>query len=242
MRYLECVLLREFEKYTCFVFGSGALGLNPSVLQEVALLGWESLDHATPPLGCTFTATLLQGEVNVGATQVTLALISNQPMTEAGHNEGVQVWRACLDAISAEAPPGKTTPPCCIMWVVSTLTLPIATSSSLDSATLELLPSPSPNKQLLQSDRTEKAGCARKALLNGHKAAVWIAGAPQFGGPSFILQELLAHQGPPPCFVFSVHVLECHLKKALRELHPSVSAQDLRRYERMRDQYAVKID
>lgn len=211
-------------------------------MQELAVLGWESVDHATPPLGCALTTTLLQGEVKLETPQVILALISNQSMTEAGHSETVQVWRAYLDAIPAEAPENKTaTPPCCIVWVVSTLPLSTATSS-LDSAILELLPSPSPNTQLLQSNPTKEMGCARKALLNGHKAAIWIAKGPQLGGPPSILQQLSAHQGPPPCFVFSVHVLECHLKTALRELQPSVSAQDLRRYERMRDQYAVKIN
>lgn len=43
--------------------------------------------------------------------------------------------------------------------------------------------------------------------------------------------------GPPPCFIGSVHVLERHLQSALRDVRPSVSLSDLRRYDKMRDAY-----
>ncbi|OEH80011.1 AAA family protein [Cyclospora cayetanensis] len=155
----------------------------------------------------------------------------------------------------------------CVLWVISTLPTSAVASSAAKEAqctrgagTLQLL--------CLQNDRrteslqrlaeTAYSGGnhgAHPALLNGKKAAVWItrrqghASQPgclkegldaQKVEPLSILGDLIMHEGPPPCFVFAIHVLERHLRAALEELHPSVTAQDLRRYEHMRDQYAVK--
>ncbi|KAL8453549.1 hypothetical protein Emag_001768 [Eimeria magna] len=195
---------------------------------------WSLVDEDAPSLGCTYRVTIHRsGGGPLWEHQVTLTLMANQTLRDKA--EGLQVWRGCLD-LTGEASETRATPPISTLWVVSVLPTADATRC-LDAVTLELmLPPKTPQKR-----SPEKAPEACRALLNQHRAAVWITGAPchvkgSLGPP---LQELHAYQGPPPCFAFAVHVLERHFIEALKELRPSVSAEDLRKYELLRDQYAV---
>ncbi|KAL8270337.1 hypothetical protein Esti_005724 [Eimeria stiedai] len=212
-----------------------ALSLTPTALQEAAVEGWSLLDADAPSLGCTYRVSLHKdGEGPPGGPQVTLTLMANQTLRD--NAEGLQVWRGCL-GVTGAAQETRATPPDTTFWVVSVLPAADATRC-LDAITLELLLPPN----TMQKRSPEKAPEACPALLNQHLAAVWMAGAPRDAeGPplSPLLEQLYAYQGPPPCFAFAVHVLERHFIEALKELRPSVSAEDLRKYELLRDQYAV---
>ncbi|KAL8431732.1 hypothetical protein ACSSS7_005058 [Eimeria intestinalis] len=204
-----------------------------------SLEGWSLMDEDAPSLGCTYRVTLHSNKGGLfrgplGGPQVTLELMANRTLTdEAG---GLQVWRGRLDVREDGDSKTSATPPNTTLWVVSVLP-PAEARRCLDAVTLELLLTPkSPQRR-----SSEEAPVACPALLNQSCAAVWMGGTAREaeGPPNPLLQELNAYQGPPPCFAFAVHVLERHFIEALKELRPSVSEEDLRKYELLRDQYAV---
>ncbi|CDJ37807.1 peroxisomal-type ATPase, putative, partial [Eimeria tenella] len=229
-----------------------ALGLRPNVLQAAALGAWRCIDHEAEPLGCTYTVDLLlPGPAAAAAAggaaaaaaagaetpKAQLRLMSNTEVKGGGEVECLQVWLGCMYT-SAEAAAAdeneKEKKIEDLFWAVSTLPAAAAAAAAAGACsggTLQLLLPAAPPEPPLQQQQQQQEACA--ARLNGHKAAAW---ATANSSPKSLL---CMHLGPPPCFLFSVHVLYIHLKKALEELRPSVSAQDLRRYERLREQYAA---
>ena len=175
---------------------------------------------------------------------------TNLPMKQEGKTENAQPYKKgplyyTLWAASAKPASTVTQPP-----AAAALTLKLLPCSIHSHFQEPHFFEKDENKEAERQTGTRKQmegvgeGKARPGLLDGYKAAIWVSEAPISGAPPnkeafALLRELTGHQGPPPCFVYSVHILESHLKEALKELHPSVSAQDLRRYERMREQYAA---
>ncbi|KAL8426632.1 hypothetical protein Efla_005889 [Eimeria flavescens] len=246
-----------------------ALSLAPSALQEAAVKGWALLDDSAPSAGCTYTATLQGSEgFSLEAPQVTLSLLATQRLTDNdGLSDCLQVWRGHCHAPAKTAAAAATKQTDThTLWLVSRLPAEEAAGGRgglPTAATLQLLlpaakggdgsrqQQPLPAAAAADSSSPRGATRACPCLLNKHAAAVWLAAAADQqqegregrrglgeGRPSFAA-PLQAYQGPPPCFVFAVHVLEGHFQEALRDLRPSVSAQDLKRYERMRDEYAA---
>ena len=210
-------------------------------------MGWASIDSAAAAVGCTYTASLIENSAgdynNNNHHKMVLSMLSTTKLRgKAKASAALQVWLGCTYTAETEKITTANSDKCCDIWVVTTLPAAAAETPPQTPFTIQLLQQQQQQQQQEVDDGIEQQQRACAALMNGYKAAVWIAdrGSSLKRRCSICTSVLSSYRGPPPCFVFAVHVLERHLSAAIKEMKPSVSLQELKRYERMREQFAAR--